>query len=114
VVITQINRAPLVLRNDQTLGHHWLRVKVEGTGLNRDAVGARVEVTAGGVSQTRTVMPSRSYLVQVELPVTFGLADVTRVDRVQVTWPDGKTRSLAGQAADQMLVVSYPDQGSKR
>jgi hypothetical protein len=114
VVITQVNRAPLVLRNDQALGHHWLRVKVEGTGLNRDALGARIDMTVNGVLQTRTVMPSRSYLAQVELPVTFGLADAARVDRVQVTWPDGKTRSLTDLAADQMLVVSHPDQGSKR
>jgi len=114
VVITQVNRAPLVLRNDQALGHHWLRVKVEGTGLNRDALGARVDITAGGVSQTRTVMPSRSYLAQVELPVTFGLADAARVDRLQVTWPDGKTRSLTDLAADQMLAVAYPAQGSNR
>jgi hypothetical protein len=112
VVITQVNRAPLVLRNDQALGHHWLRVKVAGTGLNRDALGARVDVTADGVSQSRTVMPSRSYLVQVELPVTFGLDDAARVERVQVTWPDGKTRSLADVAADQELVVTHPDQGS--
>jgi hypothetical protein len=114
VVITQVNRAPLVLRNDQALGHHWLRVKVGGTGLNRDALGARVAITAGGVTQTRTVMPSRSYLAQVELPVTFGLADAARVDRLQVTWPDGKTRSLTDLAADQMLAVAYPAQGSKR
>ena len=112
VVITQVNRAPLVLRNDQALGHHWLRVKVEGTGLNRDALGARVDITAEGKSQTRTVMPSRSYLVQVELPLTFGLDNATHVERVQVTWPDGKTRSLADQAVDQMLVVTPPDQGS--
>jgi hypothetical protein len=112
VVITQVNRTPLVLRNDQALGHHWLRVKVAGTGLNRDALGARVDVTAGGIAQTRTVMPSRSYLVQVELPVTFGLDDATRVEHVQVTWPDGKTRSLADVAADQELVVTHPDQGS--
>jgi hypothetical protein len=114
VVITQINRPPLVLRNDQALGHHWLRVKVEGTGLNRDALGARVDITAGGVSQTRMVMPSRSYVAQVELPVTFGLGDAARVDRLQVTWPDGKTRSLTDLAADRMLVVSPPDQASKR
>ena len=108
VVITQVNRAPLVLRNDQSLGHHWLRVKVNGTGLNQDALGARVDITAGGVSQTRTVMPSRSYLAQVELPVTFGLADAARVDHVQVTWPDGTTRQLSDVAADQVLEVSYP------
>jgi hypothetical protein len=114
VVITQVNRAPLLLRNDQTLGHHWLRVKVKGTGLNRDAIGARVDMTAGGVSQTRTVMPSRSYVAQMELPVTFGLGDRARVDQVRVTWPDGTTRNLPGVAANQLLVVDYPAQASKR
>ncbi|MGD8311754.1 MAG: CRTAC1 family protein [Gammaproteobacteria bacterium] len=114
VVITQVNRAPLVLRNDQALGHHWLRVKVNGTGLNRDALGARVDITAGGVAQTRMVMPARSYLAQTELPVTFGLGDAARVERVTVTWPDGKTRELSDVAADRLLAVDYPDQGSNR
>jgi hypothetical protein len=112
VVITQVNRAPLVLRNEQALGHHWLRVKVEGTGLNRDALGARVELTAGGVTQSRTVMPSRSYLAQVELPVTFGLGDTARVESVTVTWPDGSSRVLQDPGVDRLLVVEYPDQGS--
>jgi hypothetical protein len=114
VVIAQVNRPPLVLRNDQALGHHWLRVKVQGTGLNRDAIGARVDLTAGGVAQTRVVMPARSYLAQMELPVTFGLAAATQVDRVQITWPDGTTRSLTNLPVDQMVVVAPPDQGSKR
>jgi hypothetical protein len=87
-------------------------VKVKGTGLNRDALGARVDVAAGGVSQTRTVTPSRSYLAQMELPVTFGLDDVARVDRVTVTWPDGKTSSLTDLAADRLIEVEYPAQGS--
>jgi len=112
VVITQVNRAPLLLRNDQALGHHWLRVKVQGTGLNRDALGAHVEITAGDTTQTRSVMPSRSYLAQVELPVTFGLGDAGRVDQLKVTWPDGRTSTLSDVAADRTLVIAYPSQGS--
>jgi len=112
VVITQVNRAALVLRNDQALGHHWLRVKVQGTGLNRDALGARVDITAGGTTQTRSVMPTRSYLAQMELPVTFGLGDAGHVDQVKVTWPDGQTRTLTDQVADRTLVITHPAQGS--
>jgi hypothetical protein len=108
VVIAQVNRAPLVLRNDHNLGHHWLRVKVEGTGLNHDAIGAQVTISTGEVTQTRTVMPSRSYLAQVELPVTFGLSGMTRVDHMQVIWPDGKTRDFSNIAVDQLLTVSHP------
>jgi hypothetical protein len=114
VVIAQVNRAPLLLRNDQALGRHWLRVRLQGMGLNRDAVGARVDITTNGVAQSRTVMPARSYLAQMELPLTFGLGDAMRVERLQVTWPDGKTSRLADVAADRTLVVTYPDQGSKR
>jgi len=114
VVITQVNRAPLVLRNDQQLGHHWLRVHVEGTGLNRDAIGTQVSVTANGVTQKRTVMPSRSYLAQVELPVTFGLGNLEHVDRVEVTWPDGEKRDLLDVKADQMLELAHAAQVSKR
>ena len=112
VVIAQVNRPPLVLRNDQALGHHWLRVKVEGVGMNRDAIGARVALTSNGVLQTRTVMPSRSYLSQVELPVTFGLGESESIDRVDVLWPDGQSTSLEGVMADQEIVVEYPAQGS--
>jgi len=51
VVLTQIAGPPLLLRNDQTTGHHWLRVRLEGRPPNRDAIGAWVELSAGGVTQ---------------------------------------------------------------
>jgi hypothetical protein len=114
VVITQVNRRPLLLRNDQDLGHHWLRVRVQGRGRNRDALGARVTVTAGGITQVRTVTPSRSYLSQVELPVTFGLGTIARVERLEVTWPDGERVTLTEPGIDRLLVVAPLDQGSQR
>ena len=44
---------PLLLRNDQELGHHWLRVRLVGRGANREAIGACVLLTAGGQTQRR-------------------------------------------------------------
>jgi hypothetical protein len=108
VIVTQVGRRPILFRNDQALGHHWLRVKVQGQGANRDAIGARVILRAGGVEQRRLVMPSRSYLSQVELPLTFGLGDTPLVDEVRVTWPDGNTVVLEQVDADQTLTVTYP------
>ncbi|MDX1569275.1 MAG: CRTAC1 family protein [Xanthomonadales bacterium] len=109
VVITQVDRPPLLLRNDQALGHHWLRVKVHGSGANPDAIGARVVATVNGVEQWRTVMPARSYLSQVELPVTFGLGEAARVERLEVTWPDGHRQVLENVAVDQRLEVGPPE-----
>ncbi|VFM97787.1 MAG: Repeat domain-containing protein [Candidatus Kentron sp. G] len=98
VVITQVGRRPVLLRNDQGLGHHWLRIELTGNGaegedkdrrVNRDAIGAWVEVTSGRITQRRQVMPARSYLSQVELPLTFGLGAGDTIDSIRIFWPGG-------------------------
>src|SRR5689334_20836370 len=73
VVLTQVGGAPLLLRNDQKLGHHWVRLKLVGTKSNRDAIGAWVTAQVNGHKLSRQVMPTRGYLSQSELPVTIGL-----------------------------------------
>jgi hypothetical protein len=93
------------LRNDQKTGHHWLRVKLEGRPPNTDAIGARLALTAGGVTRYREVMPSRGYLSQIELPVTFGLGPLDRVESLHIIWPDGSTNILAPKAVDTSLVI---------
>ena len=60
VLLTQSGAVPRLLRNDQELGHHWLRVELSQDGGNPDAIGAWIELTAGGVTQRRQVMPSDS------------------------------------------------------
>jgi hypothetical protein len=109
VVITQVNRAPLILRNDQQTGHNWLRVRVHGPEGNPDALGARVRLFAGERAMERDVMPTRSYLTQVELPLTFGLAGATQAERLVVTWPDGTHAELTDVPAGQTVDIPYPD-----
>ena len=111
LLISQNGRPAVLLRNDQQLGHHWLRLKLVGKAPNRDAIGARVALSAGGVTQYRDLMPTRSYLSQVELPVTFGLGDHAAVDAVTITWPDGATQSLLPAEVDTTLTVTQPDAG---
>jgi hypothetical protein len=106
VLLTQNDGAPRLLRNDQSLGHHWLRVVLRGTPPNREAIGAELVLTLGDRQLRRRVMPSRSYLSQVELPVTFGLGDETRADRLLIVWPDGSRQELADLEVDRTLVVS--------
>jgi hypothetical protein len=106
VVLTQINGPPLLLRNDQKLGHHWLRVKLIGTKSNRDAIGAWVKVRFDRRIRWQQVMATRGYLSQSELPVTFGLGRSTRVDEVAITWPDGSTQTVANPRVDQLLTLT--------
>jgi len=94
VVLTQINGPPLLLRNDQRLNHRWLRLKLVGGKSNRDAIGAWVRLRTGNQTLWRQVMPTRSYLSQSELPVTFGLGKSDRVDEATILWPDGAKQRL--------------------
>jgi hypothetical protein len=105
IVITQVGGRPALLRNDQQLGHHWLRVRLIGDTVNRDGIGAKVEALTGTRRQHRLVMPTRSYLSQVEMPVTFGFDELANVDRLRVQWPDGSVQDLHDVAADQVLVI---------
>ncbi|MGE0454512.1 MAG: CRTAC1 family protein [Vicinamibacteria bacterium] len=106
LVLTQIAGPALLLRNDQATGHHWLRVRLAQDGTNQDAVGAWVELVAGSLTQRRQVMPTRSYLSQVEPIVTFGLGAGERVDSLGVTWPDGAKQNVPVPGVDRLLTVS--------
>ncbi len=104
IVITQSGRRARMFRNDQQLGNHWLRVAFAdgpGTGV----IGARVELTAGGITQRRHVMPTRSYLSQVELPLTFGLGRTAQVDKLTITWPDGRIQDIPVEGTDRVITV---------
>jgi len=105
VLITQNGRRPALLRNDQETGNHWLRLALKGRAPNTDAIGARLELTVGGVTRYREVMPTRGYMSQVELPVTLGLGTADRVERLRILWPDGSEQELVPEAVDTTLVV---------
>jgi hypothetical protein len=108
VVLTQINGPPLLLRNDQTLGNHWLRLKLVGTKANRDAIGTWVKVRVSGRTIAQQVMPTKGYLSQSELSLTFGLGKATRVDGVEVNWPSGPAQKTAQLKVDSINVVQQP------
>jgi hypothetical protein len=105
VVLTQVNGPPLLLRNDQQLGHHWLRLKLAGTKANRDAIGAWVQVRVGSRTLSRQVMPTRSYLSQSELPLTIGLGRSERPDEITVIWPDGTKQKIEAARLDAVTIV---------
>jgi hypothetical protein len=104
-LIMTTNNGPAVLfRNDQLMGNRSVRLRLIGTQSNRDAIGASVRVFHEGTSQSRMVKSGSSYLSQSELPVTFGVGQRDRVERIVVTWPSGRTeeaKSIAtGRAYD--------------
>jgi hypothetical protein len=83
---------PALLRNLTPTAHGWVRLELVGDGVksNRNAVGARVEVEAGGRVQTRWVLGGGSYLSASDRRLSVGLGPADKVDRVTVAWPSGR------------------------
>ena len=105
VVITQIGDSPLLLRNEQKTGHNWVRFRLIGTKSNRDGIGAWITVRTRNQVMSRQVMPTRSYLSQSELPVTFGLGQEATVEEVEVTWPGNRIQKVVTTRLNQATVI---------
>lgn len=106
VLLLQASGPPLLLRNDQKLGNHWIRIHLAGRKQNRDAIGAWVVLTSGGHSQWRQVMPTRSYLSQSELTLSFGLGKTEKIDSAEVHWPGGSVQTLKSLKIDALNAVT--------
>ena len=105
IVIGDIDGAPMILRNHGVPGLHWVSFELSGTKSNRLAIGARIKLIAGGMTQTDEIHSGGSYLSQNDLRVHFGLGAAAKIDRVEVYWPSGKTDTLTNLSADQFYSV---------
>lgn len=101
--------APQLLRNDGgSQAGHWLMVQLTGTRSNRMAIGARLELLAGGERQVRELRTDASILAANDPRVHFGLGKAERVEELKIRWPSGKVQVLKEIPADQLLKVKEP------
>jgi hypothetical protein len=98
-----------LFRNLCKNGNHWLMIDLVGTHSNRDGIGARVVVEAGGVKQTRLQGGGIHERGQNHARLHFGLAGHAGADKITVYWPSGKVQTLTGTKADQVLRLKEPD-----
>jgi hypothetical protein len=110
LVVTENDGPMHVLRNDAANKHHYLRVQLKGAASNTQAIGARIEVKSGGLTQLRYVRTGSSYLSQSELTQTFGLGNHPRVDQLTVTWPGGRRQTVKVAGTDRVVVVEEQSQ----
>ncbi len=89
VVVNNIDDEPFLYMPSSRPAGAWVRFKLVGTKSNRDAIGARVRVTAGGTMQTDEVRSGCSYLSSCDPRLYFGVGKAALVDRVEIRWPDG-------------------------
>jgi hypothetical protein len=95
VVLNNLDSKPALLRNVVHNSNHWLALKlIGGPKSPRDAIGAKVFLTAGGVRQRMDVISGGSYLSSSDLRPHFGLGSAKKIDSLEIDWPSGRKQML--------------------
>jgi hypothetical protein len=105
ILISNNGESPQLLRNDGGNSNHWLEILLIGTKSNRDAVGARVKVTAGDLMQYEERKGGMSYQSAQDPRLHFGLGNRTQVDELEVVWPSGSVTKLEKLHADRIIAI---------
>jgi hypothetical protein len=106
IVILNVGETPSLLQNFNADGNHRVLFNLAGTKSNRAAIGTRVTIRAGGIKQFNEVHGGASYLSQNDLRLHFGLGGATKIDSVEVRWPNGKVESFQRVAADAIYTIA--------
>jgi hypothetical protein len=97
-VFTRLNSSPVLLRNDSGQGNSWMGLDLQGVSSNRDAIGAKITVRAGGSKSVRWITGGSSYLASHDKRLVFGLGKVTATSNVdvEIRWPNGNISRPSG------------------
>jgi len=105
LLVINLNDSPKLLRNNGGNSNNWLIIEAKLAGGKSDAVGARVTVTTGSLSQIQDLIPVTGYLSQADPRCHFGLGKRSVADVVEIRWPNGRTTKLTNVKANQILTV---------
>jgi hypothetical protein len=112
LVVTSVAGPARYYRNVAESRGHWLMVRAIDPRWHRDAYGARITVEAGDRRWVSWINPGQSYLCSGDPRAHFGLGAATKVDRIQVAWPDGLTEDFTATGVDRLIAVER-DKGRK-
>jgi hypothetical protein len=105
VLVANNGDPPLLLHNSGSNGNNFLNFKLVGKNSNRDAMGARIHVVSGTMSQIREIAGGGSYLSQSDLRANFGLGKAKRADLVEITWPSGQRQTFRDLEANKFYLI---------
>ena len=104
--LVNVGAPGVLLKNTTPAAGHWLMITLAGTKSNRDGIGAKVVLEAGGVKQFSERVAGSGYLSQNDWRLHFGLGAQTKVDRITVTWPSGIRQVVEGVSANQTITIT--------
>ena len=118
LVVNNIDAPAFIYKNvaPTDSAHHWLEIKLVGESPREKTagIGAQLIVTTGGKKQYVYYSPYRGFMSTMDTPAHFGLGSASRVDSLEVEWPDGRYQLLTGVAADRLLTVKQTDAVQKK
>ena len=108
IVVSALSAPAEIWMNDSPDHNHWLELALRGTKSNRDGIGARIKIVAGGHAQYVYKSNTSGYASSSAEPVHFGLATASTADEVEIHWPSGTVQVLKNVPADRILPVTEP------
>jgi enediyne biosynthesis protein E4 len=105
LMMTVLDGAPVLLKNQTTGTGHWILIKTIGTRSNRDGFGARIQITAGGLTQTAEVRANSSFESASDPRIHFGLGSADHVANITIHWPSGKVDKTGPEPGGEELVI---------
>jgi hypothetical protein len=105
LLMMNVGEPPVLLRNDGGNTNHWVGINLVGTKSNRDAVGAKVTVSAGGKRRSKQRLGGTSYCSASDPRLLIGLGANEKIDEVEVRWPSGQITTLKNIRANQYLTI---------
>ena len=112
VVVNNIDQVPFLYKPSGTAGN-WVRIRLTGTHSNRSAIGARVRVTTGELTQTNEVRSGDSYLCTNDIRLHFGLGEAKSIDQLEIRWPDRQVEKYERLAVNREYAFREGDKNAK-
>jgi len=108
VVVSALSAPAEIWMNDSPVQNHWLELKLQGTKSNRDGIGARIRVTAAGLTQYWFVSTASGYASASAGPVHFGLGTSRSAEEIEIRWPSGTLQVLKNVEGNRVVPVLEP------
>ncbi len=105
VIVANQNNSLLIYKNNVNSENHWIAFELEGTHSNRSAIGAMVDLYWNSKSQLQIITGGIGFCSQNQHRVQFGLGKSSMVDKVVITWPDGKQQIIKSPGIDQVIKI---------
>ena len=111
LIVTNLENEAFIYRNnsEKFIQNNHLKIALKGMGKNTSGIGAKVKVTAGGMTQTQEMFNTRGYQSSVDLNLNFGIAKSQTIDQVEVVWPNQKKQILNAIQPNQKLTLFQKD-----